>query len=80
MAMVRKATHFMSKIEIKLNNIFITIDINNCIFVCVILHRYGGFVAFVIYMVTTLSLYVPDWSFVDYKSSKPKRYTVINIF
>ncbi|WJX18103.1 heparan-alpha-glucosaminide N-acetyltransferase [Trifolium repens] len=38
---------------------------------------FGGFVAFVIYMVTTLSLYVPDWSFVDYNSSKPKRYTVI---
>jgi hypothetical protein len=80
MAMVRKATHFISKIKIKLNNIFIIIEINNGTFVCVILHRFGGFVAFVIYMVTTLSLYVPDWSFVDYKSSKPKRYTVINIF
>ncbi|KAG4970583.1 hypothetical protein JHK85_037004 [Glycine max] len=36
----------------------------------------GGFVAFVIYMVTIFSLYVPDWSFVDYNSDKPKRYTV----
>ncbi|WVY95844.1 hypothetical protein V8G54_027995 [Vigna mungo] len=36
----------------------------------------GGFVAFVIYMVTTFSLYVPDWSFVDYNSQEPKRYTV----
>ncbi|KAL9318194.1 hypothetical protein ACSQ67_014711 [Phaseolus vulgaris] len=37
---------------------------------------FGGFVAFVIYMVTTFSLYVPDWSFVDYNSHEPKRYTV----
>ncbi|XP_027363134.1 heparan-alpha-glucosaminide N-acetyltransferase-like [Abrus precatorius] len=35
-----------------------------------------GFVAFVIYMVTTFSLYVPDWSFVDYNGEEPKRYTV----
>jgi len=41
-----------------------------------VLHRFGGFVAFVIYMVTTLSLYVPDWSFVDYNSQEAKRYTV----
>ncbi|XVF76369.1 hypothetical protein PTKIN_Ptkin13bG0261000 [Pterospermum kingtungense] len=33
----------------------------------------GGFVAFVIYMTTTYSLYVPDWSFVD---DKGHRYTV----
>ncbi|XP_051130346.1 uncharacterized protein LOC127250915 [Andrographis paniculata] len=32
----------------------------------------GGFVAFTIYMVTTFSLYVPDWSFTD----KTGRYTV----
>ncbi|XP_027936131.1 heparan-alpha-glucosaminide N-acetyltransferase-like [Vigna unguiculata] len=37
---------------------------------------FGGFVAFVIYMVTTLSLYVPDWSFVDYNSQEAKRYTI----
>ncbi|KAI3472034.1 hypothetical protein Pfo_029773 [Paulownia fortunei] len=36
----------------------------------------GGFVAFVIYMVTTFSLYVPDWSFVVYHHDKPERYTV----
>ncbi|MED6174874.1 hypothetical protein PIB30_073085 [Stylosanthes scabra] len=36
---------------------------------------FGGFVAFVIYMVTTFSLYVPNWSFVDYNQEKPKRYT-----
>jgi len=44
-----------------------------------VLHRFGGFVAFVIYMVTTFSLYVPDWSFVDYNSHEPKRYTVHNL-
>ncbi|XP_057745748.1 uncharacterized protein LOC130963664 [Arachis stenosperma] len=38
---------------------------------------FGGFVAFVIYMVTTFSLYVPNWSFVDYNEENPKRYTVI---
>ncbi|KAK6140138.1 hypothetical protein DH2020_026136 [Rehmannia glutinosa] len=36
----------------------------------------GGFVAFVIYMVTTFSLYVPDWSFVVYHHDKPERFTV----
>ncbi|KAL0409976.1 UNVERIFIED_CONTAM: Heparan-alpha-glucosaminide N-acetyltransferase [Sesamum latifolium] len=36
----------------------------------------GGFAAFVIYMVTTFSLYVPDWSFVVYDDHKHDRYTV----
>lgn len=35
----------------------------------------GGFAAFVIYMVTTFSLYVPDWSFVVH-DDKPERYYV----
>ncbi|KAI4300336.1 hypothetical protein L6164_033725 [Bauhinia variegata] len=37
----------------------------------------GGFVAFIIYMVTTYALYVPNWSFVDYTEDEHKRYTVI---
>ncbi|XP_068474631.1 uncharacterized protein [Phaseolus vulgaris] len=38
----------------------------------------GGFVAFLIYMITTFTLYVPDWSFVDrFNGDEPKRYTVI---
>ncbi|KAK3406277.1 hypothetical protein EUGRSUZ_K02443 [Eucalyptus grandis] len=36
----------------------------------------GGFVAFVIYMVTTYALYVPDWSFVVHGQDEPERYTV----
>lgn len=33
--------------------------------------------AFLIYMITTFTLYVPDWSFVDHVNSDiPKRYTV----
>lgn len=44
------------------------------IYVCMI--RMGGFVAFVIYMVTTYALYVPDWSFVVHGQDGPKRYTV----
>ncbi|KAL3839703.1 hypothetical protein ACJIZ3_024294 [Penstemon smallii] len=36
----------------------------------------GGFVAFVVYMVTTFTLYVPDWSFVD---DNAQRYTVTKI-
>ncbi|XWS66822.1 hypothetical protein CRYUN_Cryun05aG0233900 [Craigia yunnanensis] len=36
----------------------------------------GGFVAFVIYMITTYSLYVPDWSFVVYGDNEATRYTV----
>ncbi|KAG8376613.1 hypothetical protein BUALT_Bualt09G0081700 [Buddleja alternifolia] len=36
----------------------------------------GGFIAFVIYMVTTFSLYVPDWSFVVNDNDKLERYTV----
>ncbi|GER45442.1 hypothetical protein STAS_22395 [Striga asiatica] len=36
----------------------------------------GGFVAFVIYMVTTFSLYIPDWSFVVYHNHGPEKYTV----
>ncbi|KAH7553527.1 hypothetical protein ACOSQ2_030045 [Xanthoceras sorbifolium] len=36
----------------------------------------GGFVAFVVYMVTTYALYVPDWSFVVHGRHGAKRYTV----
>ncbi|KAK8546297.1 hypothetical protein V6N12_027091 [Hibiscus sabdariffa] len=36
----------------------------------------GGFAAFVIYMVTTYSLYVPDWSFVVKTDDATTRYTV----
>ncbi|KAI3447549.1 hypothetical protein Pfo_004214 [Paulownia fortunei] len=36
----------------------------------------GGFVAFVIYMVTTFSLFVPDWSFMVYQDDRAERYTV----
>ncbi|XP_027349149.1 heparan-alpha-glucosaminide N-acetyltransferase-like [Abrus precatorius] len=39
---------------------------------------FGGFVAFLIYMITTFTLYVPDWSFVDHlEGDELKRYTVI---
>ncbi|PIN10297.1 Heparan-alpha-glucosaminide N-acetyltransferase [Handroanthus impetiginosus] len=38
----------------------------------------GGFVAFVIYMVTTFSLYVSDWSFIVHQHEKTERYTVIS--
>ncbi|QHN86143.1 Heparan-alpha-glucosaminide N-acetyltransferase [Arachis hypogaea] len=40
---------------------------------------FGGLVAFLIYMITTYTLYVSDWSFVDHiDDDKPlKRYTVI---
>ncbi|XP_058740306.1 uncharacterized protein LOC131612553 [Vicia villosa] len=38
---------------------------------------FGGFMAFLIYMITTFTLYVPDWSFVDHIiGDEPKRYTV----
>ncbi|KAK4419256.1 Heparan-alpha-glucosaminide N-acetyltransferase [Sesamum alatum] len=36
----------------------------------------GGFAALLIYMVTTFSLYVPDWSFMVYDDHKHERYTV----
>ncbi|XP_030541108.1 heparan-alpha-glucosaminide N-acetyltransferase-like [Rhodamnia argentea] len=36
----------------------------------------GGFIAFVIYMVTTYALYVPDWSFVAHDQDVPRRYAV----
>ncbi|KAK6126244.1 hypothetical protein DH2020_040016 [Rehmannia glutinosa] len=36
----------------------------------------GGFVAFVIYMVTTFSLFVPDWSFTVRQDDTAERYTV----
>ncbi|XP_057463884.1 uncharacterized protein LOC130753743 [Actinidia eriantha] len=36
----------------------------------------GGFVSFVIYMVTTYALYVPDWSFTVHDDQEPQRYTV----
>ncbi|KAG6639811.1 hypothetical protein CIPAW_10G128500 [Carya illinoinensis] len=35
-----------------------------------------GFVAFLVYLVTTYALYVPDWSFVLHKDDGAKRYTV----
>ncbi|CAI0469228.1 unnamed protein product [Linum tenue] len=34
----------------------------------------GGFISFLIYMITTFALYVPDWSFVNH--DEQKRYTV----
>ncbi|CAI9760662.1 unnamed protein product [Fraxinus pennsylvanica] len=37
---------------------------------------FGGFVAFVIYMVTTFTLYVPDWSFVVHHEHGSEKYTV----
>uniref|UniRef100_A0A7N0UUJ7 Heparan-alpha-glucosaminide N-acetyltransferase catalytic domain-containing protein n=1 Tax=Kalanchoe fedtschenkoi TaxID=63787 RepID=A0A7N0UUJ7_KALFE len=36
----------------------------------------GGFIAFLVYMITTYSLYVPDWSFVYYNNDEATRYTV----
>ncbi|KAK6126232.1 hypothetical protein DH2020_040030 [Rehmannia glutinosa] len=36
----------------------------------------GGFVAFVIYMVTTFSLFVPDWSFTVRQDDTAERYTL----
>ncbi|XP_062167012.1 uncharacterized protein LOC133873309 [Alnus glutinosa] len=36
----------------------------------------GGFVAFLIYIITTYSLHVPDWSFVLHNQDPPRRYTV----
>ncbi|PIA34320.1 hypothetical protein AQUCO_03800128v1 [Aquilegia coerulea] len=36
----------------------------------------GGFVVFLIYMITTFSLYVPDWSFELLEHHETKRYTV----
>ncbi|WCJ34458.1 hypothetical protein M5689_015768 [Euphorbia peplus] len=36
----------------------------------------GGFVAFLIYMITTFALYVPDWSFRADDGNGSKRYTV----
>ncbi|KAK3036374.1 hypothetical protein RJ639_032143, partial [Escallonia herrerae] len=36
----------------------------------------GGFVAFVVYMVTTFALYVPDWSFSVHHQDKTDRYLV----
>lgn len=46
-------------------------------------NRLGGFIAFVIYMVTTFSLYVPDWSFVyhnDGNVNDGKQFTVSATF
>ncbi|XP_022877031.1 uncharacterized protein LOC111395278 [Olea europaea var. sylvestris] len=37
---------------------------------------FGGFVAFVIYMVTAFALYVPDWSFVVHHKLGAEKYTV----
>ncbi|KAF5940632.1 hypothetical protein HYC85_021799 [Camellia sinensis] len=36
----------------------------------------GGFVAFLVYIITTYALYVPDWSFVVHNHHGPERYTV----
>ncbi|KAK9192882.1 hypothetical protein WN944_003575 [Citrus x changshan-huyou] len=36
----------------------------------------GGFVAFVIYMITTYSLYVPNWSFSEHSDHGVKKYIV----
>ncbi|CAL9026673.1 unnamed protein product [Prunus brigantina] len=36
----------------------------------------GGFLAFLIYMITTFSLYVPDWSFVVDNDHRSKKYLV----
>ncbi|GLT51266.1 hypothetical protein SLA2020_246870 [Shorea laevis] len=36
----------------------------------------GGFIAFLIYMITIFSLYVPDWSFVVHSDLGSRRYTV----
>ncbi|XP_024022989.1 heparan-alpha-glucosaminide N-acetyltransferase [Morus notabilis] len=36
----------------------------------------GGFVSFVIYMITTFTLYVPDWSFVLHYDEGAEKYTV----
>lgn len=38
--------------------------------------RVGGFIAFLIYIITSYSLYVPDWSFVVHGDDESKRYTV----
>lgn len=38
--------------------------------------RAGGLVAFTVYMITTFSLYVPDWSFVATEDDRTERYTV----
>ena len=38
--------------------------------------RIGGFIAFLIYMITTFALYVPDWSFVLYHQHKAERHIV----
>ena len=46
-------------------------------------NRLGGFIAFVIYIVTTFSLYVPDWSFVyhnDGDVNDGKQFTVSSTF
>ncbi|KAL2481355.1 Protein of unknown function (DUF1624) [Abeliophyllum distichum] len=37
---------------------------------------FGGFVAFVIYMVTAFALYVPDWTFVLHHKHGAEKYTV----
>ncbi|CAI9097949.1 OLC1v1034475C1 [Oldenlandia corymbosa var. corymbosa] len=36
----------------------------------------GGFISFLIYMITVFSLYVPDWSFVVKQDNSTERYTV----
>ncbi|KAF6171471.1 hypothetical protein GIB67_017995 [Kingdonia uniflora] len=37
----------------------------------------GGFIAFLIYMITTFALYVPDWSFGYYSDNDTKRETLM---
>ncbi|KAM7531695.1 hypothetical protein LguiB_035105 [Lonicera macranthoides] len=36
----------------------------------------GGFLAFLVYMITTYALYVPDWSFMVHHRHGPEQYTV----
>lgn len=78
MAMV---THFFNLITLirPFSLIFLAINIFSLL---TVVSRIGGFAAFVIYMITIFSLYVPDWSFVAYDdNNKPQRYTVMtNIF
>lgn len=47
--------------------------------VVIVVCRLGGFVAFVVYMTTIYSLYVPDWNFLVHDEDISKRYIVCNI-
>ena len=69
---------FHIQIQLKLDDRKCEYANGTYIYMCMF-DRFGGFAAFVIYMVTTFSLYVPDWSFVDHNGHEPKRYTVSNL-